>query len=105
MNTPMRRRRVRCCERAASGHAAAAPPSVTTNSRRPMWIAMRLSHGGHATERTISHLDVLRCGIPNRPMSAGGSIREATFFVLLSALASCGHNAPWFTAAVCHERT
>ena len=30
-----------CCARAASGHAAAAPPSVKTNSRRRMWIAMR----------------------------------------------------------------
>src|SRR5262245_48975020 len=28
-----------CCARAASGHPAA-PPSVTMNSRRPIWIAM-----------------------------------------------------------------
>src|SRR6516164_6617149 len=33
---------------------------------------MRPSHGGHATKGTISRLDVLRCGISNRPMSARG---------------------------------
>ena len=37
-----------CCARAASGHVAAALPSVTINSRRRMWIAMRPSQGGHA---------------------------------------------------------
>jgi hypothetical protein len=37
-----------CCARAASDHTAAALPSVTTNSRRRMWIAMRPSPGGHA---------------------------------------------------------
>src|SRR6516162_7837592 len=38
-----------CCPRAASGHAAAVPPSAAINSRRRIWIAMRPSHGGHAT--------------------------------------------------------
>src|SRR6516225_7164355 len=37
-----------CCARAASGHVAA-PPSAAINSRRRIWIAMRPSHGGHAT--------------------------------------------------------
>jgi hypothetical protein len=46
MRTPMRRTRsVVGCARAASGHAAAALQSVTMNSRRPMWIAMRPSRG------------------------------------------------------------
>ena len=37
------------------GHAAAAPPSVTTNSRRPMWIAMRRSRRvARQSEVTIS---------------------------------------------------
>src|SRR6516164_8236002 len=31
---------------------------------------MRPSRGGHAMERTISHLDMLRCGISLQPMSA-----------------------------------
>jgi hypothetical protein len=30
---------------------------------------MTVAARGHAAEGTISHLDVLRCGIPNRPMS------------------------------------
>src|SRR5262249_49149453 len=34
-----------CCASAASGQAAP-PPSVTMNSRRPMWIAIRLSQWG-----------------------------------------------------------
>jgi hypothetical protein len=39
ISTPMRRIRSGCA-RAASGHPVAAPPSVMTNSRRRIWIAM-----------------------------------------------------------------
>jgi len=55
----------------ANGHAAA-PPMRVAKSRRRMQVAMRPSRGGHATEGTISHLDVLRCGTSNRPRSARG---------------------------------
>jgi hypothetical protein len=41
----------------------------------------------HAIEGTISHLDVLRCGISVRPMSARGSNPEPSFSV-----AECGHS-------------
>jgi hypothetical protein len=34
------------CAHAVSGHTVA-PPSVPMNFRRPMWIAMRPSEGGH----------------------------------------------------------
>ena len=64
------------CARAASGHAAT-PPSAAMNSRRRMRIAMRPSRGGHATEQTISHLDVLRCGISIRSLSAWGHVWTA----------------------------
>src|SRR5262249_11402231 len=49
---------VACCARAASGHAAAVPPSVTTNSRRRIWIAMWASRERHtqAMEAIISPL-------------------------------------------------
>jgi hypothetical protein len=41
--------------------------------RRRMWIVMRPSRTEvGATQRTIPHLDMLRCGISNRPMSARG---------------------------------
>ena len=55
---------------------------------------MRPSHGVHATERRIPLRDVLRCGIFDRPMSARGSQPELPSDGLMSALASCGHNAP-----------
>src|SRR5229473_3239742 len=45
---PTRRMRPPCCARTATGHAAT-PASVLMNSRRRIWIAMRPSHGGHAT--------------------------------------------------------
>src|SRR5262249_12896766 len=35
------------------------------------------SRGGHAMEGTISHLDVLRCGTSNRPMTAPGQTRPS----------------------------
>src|SRR5438874_13202847 len=63
MSRPMRRMRSACCARAANGHAAILL-NESMNSRRWIWIAMRPSRRGHATEGTISHLDVLRCG-PN----------------------------------------
>jgi hypothetical protein len=39
---------------------------------------MRPSQGGHATAGTISHLDMLRCGISNRPMSVAGLVSRVT---------------------------
>src|SRR3974390_2946937 len=40
------------CARVADGNAATAPPTTPKNSRRPRWIFMRPSGGGHidATE-------------------------------------------------------
>ena len=34
-----------------------------------------------------------------------GSKPESNLSAIMSALASCGHNAPWFIAAVCQQRT
>jgi hypothetical protein len=60
---------VGCCANAARGHAAA-PPSSVMKSRRRVRISMRPSHWVMQWPRTLSHLGVLRCGIPNRPRSA-----------------------------------
>src|SRR6516165_10929074 len=46
---------------------------------------------GHATEGTISHPDVLRCGIATRLMSAGGPPPEVAVYTLMSAPTSSGH--------------
>jgi hypothetical protein len=98
-----------CCARGASGHATTPLPSATINSRRRMWIAVPPSQWGHATERTISHLDVLRCGISNRPMSvAGHSRRTASLqgFVACPLPSVCdGIAASQKSAAWCHNRT
>src|SRR6516225_935695 len=40
-----------------------------------------------------------------RVFTQSGSQPELTSDGLMSALASCGHNAPWFTAAMCHKPT
>src|SRR5262245_9411929 len=52
------------CARAASGHAAA-PPSVTINSRRRIWIAMRPSRGGACpcNGRGRYHVFIPRCTV------------------------------------------
>src|SRR5262249_14465628 len=52
------------CARAASGHAAA-PPSVTINSRRRIWIAMRPSRGGSCpcNGRGRYHVFIPRCTV------------------------------------------
>jgi len=42
----MRRIRLGCCARAASGHAAAAPPSSVMNLRRLMGLTPRLEIAG-----------------------------------------------------------
>ena len=76
MSKPMRRMRSACCARAANDHAAILL-NESMNSRRWIWIAMRPSRRGHATEGTISHLDVLRCGISIRPMTVLGHSRHS----------------------------
>src|SRR6516164_11751345 len=47
---------------------------------------MRPSRGGHAMERTISHLDMLRCGISLQPMSARGQNENSPILGLCQLL-------------------
>src|SRR5262249_49932556 len=69
-----------CGARAASGHAAAAPPSVTINSRRPdVNCHVTLPWGScNWRGRYHTHPDVLRCGTSNRPGSAWGLVSRAS---------------------------
>src|SRR5262245_54464472 len=68
-----------CCPRAASGHTAAALPSVTTNSRRWMWVAidppvgvMPMQRRGRYHALPKGRTMLLRCESLEPPMSEVG---------------------------------
>src|SRR6516165_1273265 len=58
-----------CCAHAASGHAAALPSAVINSSPLDANYQVTLPRGSWDAG-TISRLNVLRCGISIRPMSA-----------------------------------
>src|SRR5262245_19685905 len=72
-----------CCPRAASGHTAAALPSVTTNSRRWMWVAidppvgvMPMQRRGRYHALPKGRTMLLRCESLEPPMSEVGQSRS-----------------------------
>src|SRR5262245_11024610 len=75
-----------CCPRAASGHTAAALPSVTTNSRRWMWVAIDPPVGVMSMQRRERYhalpkgrTMLLRCESLEPPMSEVGHSRRSRF--------------------------
>src|SRR5262245_30448579 len=67
----LRPRRERPCRRAAERNNKFSPPDVDCHATLPR---------AHATEKTITHPVVLRCGILNRLMSAQGLGSVKTIF-------------------------
>jgi hypothetical protein len=71
----MRRMRSACCARAANGHAAILLNEIM-NSRRWIWIAMRPSRRGHATEGQYHTWTCCAAGFQSGLMTAWGQFRQ-----------------------------